>query len=241
MKKFGLIACLSVLTLGLVACGGDKESTGVNTSTGNTQVSTGGNESTGGGVVENKLPVAWEEGETFQALECSVSLVPGSLKNEETGTTNADALPLKDFLHLEGARYIDLRDVSEGYGVGHIAGFESISYFRLIEGEGHLFSRNAETGVWTPNYEQSVSILKTLFPQDKTYFVMCAVGGRVVPFLTLLAQYGYNMDNVYNIGGWKQLAEYKGEEKFAGYDVALGLAAAQTEYDFGDLTPIEAE
>ena len=252
MKKFGLVALLSLLTLGVAACGGNddssKASSTPSTPSTNSTPSAPSTPSTPAPSTPsvstpadtNELPVAWEEGETYQALECSVSLVPGSLADKEDPTiTNADAKSLKDYLNLEGARYIDLRDVSEGYGVGHIAGFETISYFRLIVGEGHLFTSTADGFV--ANYEESEQILNTLFPKDATLFVMCQVGGRVQPFLTLLDQYGYNMDNIYNIGGWNQLANYNGElGKYAGYEVSLGLKAAETTYNFADLTPVAA-
>ena len=255
MKKFGLVALLSLLTLGVAACGGNNDSSkpasvpstpstpstpAPSVSTPAPSVSTPAPSVSTPEVDTNELPVAWEEGEAFQAIQCSVTLVPGSLVDDKDNTiNNNDATPVKDYLTTQGIRFIDLRDVSEGYGIGHIAGFESISYFRLIVGEGHLFTQT-ETG-FVANYDESEAILNKLFPKDMTYFVMCQVGGRVVPFLQLLSQYGYNMDNVYNIGGWAQLANYKGEDKYYGYDVSLGLKATATEYDFSELAPVTAE
>ena len=204
MKKFGLIALLGFVTLGIVACGGNDDDKKVT------------------------LPKAWEEGETYQAKECSISLVPGSIENP-------DAKPVKDYLNVEGIRFYDLRDVKEGYGVGHIQGFESVSYFNTIVGEGHLFTKT-ETG-FVANYKESEAIVNDLFPKDATLFVMCQVGGRVQPFLTLLAQLGYNMDNVYNIGGWNQIKDLK---DYGGYEVSLGIGASAIEYDFSALTPVTA-
>ena len=213
MKKFGLIALLSVLTFGLIAC------------TGNNGSSVAGSEPTSETTVT--LPAAWGEGATYQAKECSVSLVPGSIENP-------NAKPVKDYLTTEGIRFFDLRDVKEGYGVGHIQGFESVSYFNTIVGDGEQLFSKTDAG-FVARYEESEFYLNKIFPKDATLFVMCQVGGRVQPFLTLLAQYGYTMSNVYNIGGWNQIKDL---EDYGGYDVSLGIGASSVTYDFSALTPV---
>ena len=76
-----------------------------------------------------------------------------------------------------------------------------------------------------------------MFPKDATLFVMCAVGGRVQPFLQLLDQLDYDMSKVYNIGGWAQI---KDEADFGGYQVSLGIPASAITYDFSKLTPVTA-
>ena len=144
------------------------------------------------------FPKAWEDGETFLAKECSISLVPGSIENP-------DAKPVKDYLNADNVRFFDLRDVSEGYGIGHIQGFESVSYFKVIVGEGHLFTKT-DTG-FIANYKESEQIIKDIFPMDAKLFFMCQAGGRVPQLLTLLNQLGYNMDNVYNVGGWNYIKD----------------------------------
>ena len=205
MKKFGLIALLSILTYGLTACGG--------------------NSTTNPGPVEAKMPVAWAEGATYQAKECSISLVPGSLENP-----NAKAV--KDFMYRTDVRCFDLRDVKEGYGVGHIQGFESVSYFNTIVGDKDQLFSKTDAG-FVARYEESETILNNIFPKTAKLFVMCQVGGRVQPFLTLLKQYGYNMDNVYNIGGWNQIKDLKDK---GGYEVSLSIGASSVTYDFSALT-----
>ena len=189
----------------------------------------------------NYLPAAWEESQTYKAFECSVSLVPGSIMDVNDATkTNAHAKPLSDYLNMPGARYFDLRDVSEGYGAGHVQGFESVSYFRTIVGrENQLFYTDAN-GKYVARYEESVSVLNKIFPKDATLFVMCQVGGRVQPFLKLLAQYDYDMSKVYNVGGWNQLVA-KTVENYGGYNVSLGIGASAITYDFSGLTPVEAQ
>ena len=246
MKKFGLIALLSLLTLGVAACGGNDDSSkapstpstpAVSTPTPSTPAPSTPAPSTPSvstpTVDEVVLPAAWGEGATYQAAECSVTLRPGSL----TGNENAKAV--KDYLNVEGIRFIDLRDASEGYGAGHIQGFESISYFNTIVAKTTdvktLYTKTDEGFV--ANYLESEFVINDMFPKDATLFVMCAVGGRVQPFLQLLDQLDYDMSKVYNIGGWAQI---KDEADFGGYEVSLGIPASAITYDFSKLTPVDS-
>ena len=238
MKKLSLVALLSVLTIGaLVGCGNTSSSETPAPSSSETPVSS---EAPSSSEVEdtNELPVAWEEGETYQALECSVSLVPGSLSDKNDATiTNANAKAVKDFMNDANVRCFDLRDVSEGYGLGHIQGFETVSYFKTIVGkDNQLFSQN-EDGTYTARYKESKDVINDIFPKDATLFVMCQVGGRVQPFLKLLDQLDYDMSKVYNIGGWNQIKDLA---DFGGYEVSLGIAAKEITYDFSTLKPVNA-
>ena len=210
MKKFGLIALLSVLTFGLVACGG---------------------ESTTSAPTPAEMPVAWGADTTYANNECSITLVPGSIEGQ-----GADVKAVKDYLRRSDVRCFDLRDSKEGYGVGHIEGFESVSYFNVLVGTGEQLFYSTDNG-FAPRYTQSETILNSIFPKDAKIFAMCAVGGRVQPFCTLLKQYGYNMDNVYNVGGWKQV---NAADNFGGYQVSRGIAAKEITYDFSSLTPAAA-
>ncbi len=220
MKKFGLLACMGLITLGLVGC---------NNSNNSNSVSSNNSSSSNANTNTKELPTAWGENPTYQAGECSITINPE--------VTNAAAAPLKDYMSREEVRYVDLRDASEGYGLGHIAGFETASYFKVIVGEGCLFTQNSD-GTFTANYEESEAVLNNIFPKDQTYFFMCQVGGRVTPFLTLLAQYDYDMTRIYNVGGWNQL---KDEEDKCGLKVSTGIAASAITYDFSSLTPVEEE
>ena len=231
MKKIGLIALLSILTLGVAACGNPSSSDPVSSEPTTSEV-----ESSASTEETNTLPAAWGEGATYAALECNVSFIPGSIADKNDATkTNAHAKPLSDYLNMPGARYFDLRDVSEGYGAGHVQGFESVSYFKTIVGtDNQLFYTDAD-GKYVARYEESEAVLNKIFPKDATLFVMCQVGGRVQPFLKLLAQYNYDMSKVYNIGGWNQLVA-KNVKDYGGYNVSLGIAASAITYDFSGLT-----
>ena len=202
MKKLGLIALLSVLTLGVVACGNPNSSSEAKPSEQPSSQQPSSEQPSSEPSSEEEtatLPAAWGEGVTsWAAKDCSVHLMPAEGSNQRS---------VKEFLNYDGVRFIDLRDESEGYSVGHVERFESISYFKLVE---KLFSRNGKE--FTPLYEDSEYYLNALFPKDAPIFFMCAAGGRVVHMINLLNQYKYDMSKVYNVGGWDsiQAAEQAG-------------------------------
>ena len=261
MKKLSLIALLAAVTLGVVACGNpnsssEAPSTSSAPSTSETVSSEpasseeASSEEASSELVSSEevssepvsseteevatLPAPWGEGATYANSECSVSLVPGSIKGQAETVK-----PVSEFL-TEKIRFIDLRDPSEGYSEGHVGKFESISYFNLIVGKGEAANTTLfklVDGEYVPNYEESEFYLNKMFPKDQTLFLMCAVGGRVTPFIQLLDQYDYDMTKVYNVGGWNQV---NAAENYAGYSVSLGLPATAVTYDFSALTPVEA-
>ena len=238
MKKLSLIAMLAVLTLGVVAC---KPATSSSETPAPSTSQPTSSEPVSSEPEGTQLPVAWGEGATYSAYECNVSFIPGAIakSDKEPTVLNTHATAVKEFIGTPNIRYFDLRDVTEGYGAGHVQGFETVSYFKTIVGtDNQLFYTDAD-GKYVARYEESVLVLNKIFPKDATLFVMCAVGGRVQPFLKLLAQYNYDMSKVYNVGGWKQLIATNVKD-YGGYKVSLGIPASAITYDFGDLTPVEA-
>ena len=219
MKKLSLIAMLAVLTLGVVACKPATSSS--ETPAPSTSQPTTSAPATSAPVSSEPevatLPAPWADGET-EYKTSSVALVPGEGQKA-----------VKDFFTVPGIRFIDMRDHSEGYGIGHIQRFESISHFKLV---APLF--NAD---FTPKYEESVDILNGLFPKDQTYFLMCQSGGRVASTIKILIKNGYDASKLYNVGGWNSI---KDKADFGGYSVSLGLGVDGTkyEYDFSKLNAL---
>ena len=245
MKKFGLIALLSLLTLGVAACGGNDDSSKAPSTPSTPAASTPAPSTPAPStpapstpsastptVDKVDLPAAWGENPGYTPAECSVTLIPGTPE----GTENSRSV--KEFLNVEGIRFIDLRDASEGYGKGHIQGFESISYFNTIVSKSadvKTLYTSTEDG-FVANYDESESVMNTMFPKDAVLFVMCQGGVRVTPFLQLLDQLGYDMSKIYNVGGWGNVAK---AENYAGYEVSLGIGASSITYDFSHLTPVD--
>ena len=57
-------------------------------------------------------------------------------------------------------------------------------------------------------YTTSMEILEDLFPKDKAIFLMCDSGNKSRSVIKLLAQYGWDMSRIYNVGN---IAAYKTE------------------------------
>ncbi len=133
--------------------------------------------------------------------------------NTACSSINVDNL--YEYLSVEDAVYIDLRDYSD-YVMKHLKNFEVIPYFGLIynaeagtDGKPQLYKGDVTDPVAV--YEESDAILNTLFPKDKTIFLMCQSGGRVVNMMKLLEAKGYDMSKIYNVGGMGQYtaSEYR--------------------------------
>lgn len=150
-----------------------------------------------------ELPKAWgEEGSTtYKSAECTVTINPSLYEG---------AAPLADYMGRKDAVYVDLRNNEEGYEAGHIEGFISFSWFKVIHGADDQLFYTDENGVFQARYNESVAELEKVFPKDKAIFAMCQVGGRVASFMKLLAHLGYDMNKCYNIGGQNDTKDVEG-------------------------------
>lgn len=126
---------------------------------------------------------------------------------------------LKDYLNRDDVAYIDVRNARDNgvYDELHLKGFVNYEFFADINGGStaedgtQLFYRLAD-GTFVPRYASSIAALESMFPKDKTLFLMCQSGGRVVTLMQLLDQYGWDMNKVYNIGGMGQYTKANGYE-----------------------------
>lgn len=122
---------------------------------------------------------------------------------------------LKDYLNRDDVAYIDVRNNEGDYDALHLKGFVNYEFFADINGgsatsaDDQLFYKLAD-GTFVPRYSTSVAALEAMFPKDKTLFLMCASGGRVVTLMQLLDQYGWDMSKVYNVGGMQQYTKERG-------------------------------
>jgi len=112
------------------------------------------------------------------------------------------------------------------YSGAHLKGFGNVEFFAYVydssaNHSGKQLFYKGEDGRFVPRYATSVATLEALFPKDKTLFIMCQSGGRVVTLMQLLDQFGWNMENVYNVGG---MSSYTNED----FAVILGDDYAYT-------------
>lgn len=113
------------------------------------------------------------------------------------------------------------------YSGAHLKGFANVEFFAYVfdssaNHSGKQLFYKGEDGRFVPRYATSVETLEALFPKNKTLFIMCQSGGRVVTLMQLLDQFGWDMEKVYNVGG---MSSYTNEE----FAVILGDDYAYTE------------
>lgn len=128
---------------------------------------------------------------------------------------------LDDYLLCEDIVYRDMRMLvdpakyenigGDRFLSGFIEGFSVVPYPYLatLHGlppeveEGYrgptLFDFDG-VSTYTANYEQSMTILLDLFPQDKTIFLMCGGGGYAMMSKDMLVALGWDQDKIYNVG-----------------------------------------
>ncbi|SFN70969.1 rhodanese-like domain-containing protein [Proteiniclasticum ruminis] len=124
---------------------------------------------------------------------------------------------LVEYLGRNDVVYIDLRDYND-YAKKHFKNFEAVPFFAYIWNENahtdasmvQLYGGPQDAPVAV--YESSEAILNTLFPKDKTLFLMCQSGGRVAMMMKILEANGYDMSKVYNVGGMAQYTDGKYRE-----------------------------
>lgn len=153
---------------------------------------------------------------------------------------SVNAANLQDYLGRDDVLYIDLRDYPD-YGKKHLRNFECIPYFAFIfdaeagtnDEKIQLFGGSVAEPV--AQYEESLSLLKELFPQDKTIFLMCQSGGRVGQMMTLLKSLGWDMSKIYNIGGMGQYTSAELEP----YVVDAAECTVEITYSFEGLTKVK--
>lgn len=149
--------------------------------------------------------------------------------------SSINAKNLHEYLGRDDVLYIDLRDFSD-YSKKHLRNFECIPYFALIfdtkgaEDRVQLYSGKPAEPVAT--YAESDALLHALIPTDKTIFFMCQSGGRVAQMMTLLANKGYDMSKIYNVGG---MGQYTSKELGA-FTTNTEEVTVEANYSFSNLT-----
>lgn len=86
------------------------------------------------------------------------------------------------------------------YTEEYIAQKEKENVSGLYQGKT-LFTYH-DDGTYTPNYEESMDILKIVFPQDKNIFIICGAGGYAGQVKNMLVKLGWDEDKVRDIGGY---------------------------------------
>ena len=136
---------------------------------------------------------------------------------------NINESTIDKYLGREDAVYRDMRMLvdpgnygaigGDAYLSGYIKGFEVVPLPYIMNVTGlpevvgntytgkTLFTKN-EDGTYKANYKESMDVLESLFPKDKTIFLMCGGGGYAGMTKELLVANGWDGDKIYNVGGY---------------------------------------
>lgn len=117
-----------------------------------------------------------------------------------------------------GAKYVDLRNVSDQYEAGYIDGFEFISFFEYLDGRALVRNNGWD---FSEADIQNELILENIFGDDRNreIFIMCGSGARAGYVTEALRAMGYT--TVFNVGG---IADYAGNHRIFGdetFDLVL--------------------
>ncbi|WP_319562597.1 rhodanese-like domain-containing protein [Marispirochaeta sp.] len=116
---------------------------------------------------------------------------------------------IDQYLYRDGAKYVDLRNVSDMYTGGYIDSFELVSFFEYLE--GNALVRNNGWEFSEADVAEKV-ILENIFgDKDREVFLMCGSGTRAGYVKDALESIGYT--SVFNVGG---IRDYKGDHKVFG-------------------------
>jgi len=136
---------------------------------------------------------------------------------------NINESTIDNYLNRTDSVYRDMRMLKDpgnyeaiggdSYLSGFVQGFEIVPYPYLVNVTGlpeavgqtytgkTLFTQDKD-GNYTANYQESMDILKGLFPQGKNIFLMCGGGGYAGMTKDLLVKLGWDADKIYNVGGY---------------------------------------
>ncbi len=135
---------------------------------------------------------------------------------------NVNESTIDEYLNREDSVYYDMRMLKDpgnyeaiggdSYLSGFVKGFEVIPYPYLVNVTGlpdEVGKTYTGTTLFTfkdneyiANYEESVSIIESLFPKDKYIFLMCGGGGYAGMTKSLLVALGYDEEKIYDVGGY---------------------------------------
>ena len=146
----------------------------------------------------------------------------GGARGELGVDKNINEDTIDQYLNREDSVYRDMRMLEDPakyekiggdrFLSGFIEGFEVVPLPYIIpvsglpEAVGETYKGttlfNFENGSYSPNFEESMSIIENYFPKDKNIFLMCGGGGYAGMMKNFLVAMGWNENKIYNIGGY---------------------------------------
>ena len=172
-------------------------------------------------------------------------------------TSPVNTKNLDKYMFRDDVQYVDLRSPKMIMNEGYVAGFQFIPYYSIIAAfssdvtlyrmenkysESGEYVQAGRVGGFTAQYEESKSIIESLFSKKKYIFLISQGGTESGYVINLLIQLGYNPDLLYNIGGVMNsegVPPYSSIESNKYFVEGHGDMGITFKYDFmNDLTPI---
>lgn len=169
-----------------------------------------------------------------------------------------NAYNLDKYLFREDVQYVDLRKGEMILEEGYVAGFEFVPFYEIIaafRGNETLYTMassydndgkiipSGQIGGFRANFEESKSIIESIFRKDKYIFLISQGGSEGGYVINLLIQLGYDGNLLYNVGGVSNnegVDSYKSIKTNKYFVQPQGGFNVSVNYDFIDeLTPTQ--
>lgn len=163
---------------------------------------------------------------------------------------------LDNYLFINDVFYVDTRDPNQFLEEGHVAGFVNIPFYQLIanlndkeatlfkmtkvtDTNGKVILQLGDVGSFEPVYEESISIVKSIFPTREKILIISTAGVESTYLANLLVQLGYEPENIYNVGNYSNSignkTSYRELDNAKHRVTGVNSYRVRIEYDFGDL------
>jgi hypothetical protein len=190
--------------------------------------------------------------ENYDDIPAKKSALDNNARTSPINTRNID-----QYMFRDDVQYVDLRSGESIINNGYIAGFEFIPYYSIIasfsEHDGLYQMKGTvdengnrvspgQIGGFVAQYEESQSVIESLFPKDKYIFIISIGGSESAYLINLLIQLGYDGNLLYNIGGVSNSDGLESYTSIAANKYYIqGHPSINASLDYGfldDLTPI---
>ncbi len=184
-------------------------------------------------------------------------------KESEESTLMKDSplspLNLDDYLFLEDCLYFDTRDVNQFIEEGHVAGFVNIPFYHVLvdyefqenvlfsmqkvrDENGKITANLGDPGSFFANYEESESMIRYLFPEDKKLVFISTAGVEATYLMNLLVQLGYDPSKLYNAGSFSNpmgnIVAYRTYDGAKHLVEGTNAYTVEAQFNWGELTPL---
>lgn len=146
---------------------------------------------------------------------------------ELTGTEEITMATVDQYLNTN-TRFVDLRDFSDMFNGGYVAGFEVVPFFQYLEGRALV--RNNGWEFSDADIVDEAMLTNVFGPKEEPVVLMCGSGTRAGYTKDALEAIGYT--TVFNAGG---IRDYEGENKILGDGSYAGAMALPETVDMTNI------